>query len=186
MLLPNGQIHWVQSAGGPLLLLTRSLVPEWGGFRRATKQTDAAFRWRGGGPATDYDRACEVADYTGLIPVGTGDALVLGDEPLLTCWLPAADGGLLVRWCFADDEQSVLRHLQGLDGVQFAPTPHILQVAERQHCLFDSAVPGVDLNPEDALPVELDVGSYEVGTVRFQPDASTELLIHRLRIKPRE
>jgi hypothetical protein len=142
---------------------------------------DAEFRWRGEGPATDYDRACDIKDYTGLIPVGCGHALVLGDEPLMTCWWPSREnGGLLVRWVCADSEQ-FLQYLQGLVDVRFTSSPHVLEVVEREHRLFDAAVPGSDVRPNAALLVELEPGSYEVATGRFTPDSRTELLLHRLR-----
>lgn len=178
----NRQTQWVQSNGGPLLFLPRSLLPEWGGALRGTEGMDAEFRWRGEGPATDYDRACDIEDYTGLIPVGSGHALVLGDEPLVTCWWPysAGDGGLFVRWVCADSEQ-FLQHLQGLVDVRFTSSPHVLEVVEGEHHLFDAAVPGADVRPNEALPVELEPGRYEIATGRFTPDSRTELLLHRLR-----
>lgn len=177
----NRQTQWVQSNGGPLLLLARSLLPEWGGSLRGTTGMDAEFRWRGEGPATDYDRACDIKDYTGLIPVGSGHALVLGDEPLMTCWWPSSkDGGLLVRWVCADSEP-FLQNPQGLVGIRFTTTPHVLHAVEGEHRLFDSALPGTDVSPNNALLVELEPGSYEVATGQFTPDSRTELLLHRLQ-----
>lgn len=182
----NRQTQWVQSNGGPLLLLARSLLPEWGGSLRGTKGMDAKFRWTGEGPATDYDRACDIKDYTGLIPVGCGHALVLGDEPLLTCWWPdeTGDGGLFVRWVCADSDQ-FLQHLQGLVDVRFTSSPHVLEVVEPEHRLFDAAVSGADVKPNNGVLVELEPGSYEVATGRFTPASTTELLLHRLRRRGR-
>ncbi|WP_344447880.1 Imm21 family immunity protein [Acrocarpospora macrocephala] len=43
----------------------------------------------------DYGRACAVDDFIGLIDVGTAQALVLGDDPARTTFLP--EHGLLLR-----------------------------------------------------------------------------------------
>jgi hypothetical protein len=187
MIFQYGETRWIQSNGGPLLLLAQSLLRDWGGILRGTQGLDAEFRWRGEGCATDYDRACDVKDYVGVIRVGAGHGLVLGEEPFLTCWRPSADreGGILVRWVCADNESAVRKHFKGLDEVQFTSTPHILRVAEPDHYLFDSSEPGEDLGPEDALPVDLAPGVYGLANFWFKPDSSTELQLHRLRrIKP--
>ena len=44
-------------------------------------------------PATDYDRACDVNYYLGLIEIGAGKGLVLGGEPLSTAWWPSGSLG---------------------------------------------------------------------------------------------
>lgn len=85
----------VESGGGPLIV-----VPE---------QELAVWR---GADEDDYGRACDVDGYIGLVRVGGSDALVLGDDPASTAYLPAH--GAFVRWCAADSEADVL------DGVEAA------------------------------------------------------------------
>ena len=89
---------WVDSYGGPLIVVPASALDAWGG------DTEAGRVLGGTGPADDYDRACAVDAYAEAIPVGDAgaQALVLGDEPALTCYLP--DLSAFVRWLGADSE----------------------------------------------------------------------------------
>ncbi|MFG2831315.1 Imm21 family immunity protein [Streptomyces sp. NPDC048434] len=74
----------VESMGGPLLVIPVSALAAWHG---STPSGGIA----GDGTAPDdYDRACEVDGLAGAITVdesGT-QALVLADEPAISCYLP--------------------------------------------------------------------------------------------------
>ena len=176
-------LQWVQSNGGPLLVLPRALLEGWEGTEEPERYrgVEARSRWNPEGPATDYDRACDVTDLVGTVPVGSGEGLVLGDEPLATTWWPseAVQGGLLVRWEYAEADAMVRRwisavpaHLAWAPGVRF-------RFDEGPLVLFDSAEPGLD--PLGVrLEITLEAGTYEVQTTRWRPDASTSLLLHRL------
>ncbi|HYO74665.1 MAG TPA: Imm21 family immunity protein, partial [Archangium sp.] len=62
-------MQWVFSAGGPLVLLPKAVQP----------------RWRGTcGVPSDYEVACSVEGYVGVIEKAGRQILVLGDEPLQT------------------------------------------------------------------------------------------------------
>src|SRR5690348_5768536 len=102
--------QWVTCDGGPLLLVEKKHLFAWEGSDNPSpgRRVEAQFRWNPNGPATDFDRACDVDDYVGLIDVGVGKGLVLGDETFMTTWLPLKDGGILVRWVFGKNEESVL------------------------------------------------------------------------------
>ena len=86
-----GTLEWIESGGGPLIAVPETVLPFWAGAD-------------GDETASDYDRACEVDAAVGLLPVGDGAALVLGDEPASTAYLPAHSA--FVRWCAADSEGS--------------------------------------------------------------------------------
>src|SRR5258707_15417127 len=97
------KMNWIDSAGGPLIVLPLSHLLRWEGILppSAGRIVEATFRWNPkSGTATDYDSACDVADLIGLLNLGDLEVLVLGDEPLSTAWLPFADrpGGVIVRW----------------------------------------------------------------------------------------
>ena len=96
---------WIQSNGGPLLLLPAELLRQWGGTATA-----------------DYERACTVQDEIAVLDVGNGVGLVLGDEPHQTAWAPADDGGLLVRWVYADDEADVWAAVDTIRESDFEPS----------------------------------------------------------------
>jgi hypothetical protein len=109
-------LTWIESNGGPLVVLPRALLAAWRGTDDPLpgEAIEATFRWNPGGVATDYDRACDVRDYAGVIAVGSGEALVLADEPLPTTWLPGHRGGVFVRWRFGPDEACVAAILEGV------------------------------------------------------------------------
>ena len=68
---------WVESMGGPLLVLPVSALGEWGGCTQAGMLA-------GSGDVLDgYDRAGELDGLAGVIVVGGngGQGLVLADEP---------------------------------------------------------------------------------------------------------
>jgi hypothetical protein len=46
----------------------------------------ATSRFAGDGSATDYDAACDVEGYLGVVPAGKGWALVLNDAPHASTW----------------------------------------------------------------------------------------------------
>lgn len=79
-------VNWV-SWKGPFLLLPAKALQFWEGCDPPSggRVVSAHFRWDPDRPATDYDRACDVNDFVGLIRVAREDCLVLGDEiPMVT------------------------------------------------------------------------------------------------------
>jgi hypothetical protein len=117
----------------------------------------------------------------GTVPVGDGEGLVLGDEPLATTWWPAEEiqGGFLVRWEYAEADSVVRRWMSALP-VHLGWQPSVRYRFDKGPLLlFDSAEPGLDpLGPR--LEIALRGDTYEVQTRRWRPDASTSLLLHRL------
>lgn len=92
------QVEWVESGGGPLIAIPEVVLPFWTGAD-------------GDELASDYDRACEVDGLVGLLPVGNTTALVLGDEPAATSYLP--EHGTFVRWSAGDSERELLAGVAG-------------------------------------------------------------------------
>src|SRR5262245_31751278 len=119
---------WINSAGGPLLLLPMGQLESWNGF----EQVDA-------GKCPDYDRACEIQEFLGVVSVGQGKGIVLGGEPMETAWLPFIEksGGTLIRWIYANDEASVDSHLKCIPDDIFGEPGVLYDVDERKLCLFD-------------------------------------------------
>src|SRR5689334_12776726 len=105
MIVRSAGADWVQSDGGPLILLERHLLPEWMGIlpSRDGRRSANAVATATTPSRTDYDRACKINDYVGVVPVGAAHGLVLNDVPLLTTWRKSTEGGgMIVRWDFAD------------------------------------------------------------------------------------
>ncbi|MFJ9539180.1 Imm21 family immunity protein [Streptomyces sp. NPDC101225] len=89
---------WVESMGGPLIVVPVSALAAWHGCTEAGVMA---------GDATapdDYDRACAVDDLAGVITVGENgaQALVLADEPATSCFLP--EHRVFLRRLAADSE----------------------------------------------------------------------------------
>lgn len=90
-------MDWVESGGGPLLAAPASQLARWEG---ATDDEGPEETWG------DYGRACAIDGYIGLVGIGGGQGLVLGDEPATTTYLP--DERLFVRWAAADSESDLV------------------------------------------------------------------------------
>jgi len=170
---------WISSEGGPLLVLPRSLVPAWGGI---DAPDDAVPVFESGTFVTEYDRACAVDDYLGLIPVANGRGLVLGAEPMLTTWLPDAAhpdmGGILVRWVYAESFDSVYQHLQVLPPDLWSSSGLSFDVPDDLLCVFDATLSRDEVDSH-YLPIHLVPHVYDLWTAEYQPEQRTSLILHR-------
>ncbi|MFB6847162.1 immunity 21 family protein [Streptomyces sp. NPDC056373] len=162
-----GAVEWVESGGGPLIAVPETVLPFWAGAD-------------GEETASDYDRACEVDGDVGLLPVGDCTALVLGDEPAATAYLPGH--GMFVRWCAGDSEHEVLASVPlATTAAQWGPeTTWKVPGPVR---LFDAAWPGTALAGTDQVRVALESGTYTVRTARVQPGPETWLDLIRLHLR---
>ncbi|MFF4548787.1 immunity 21 family protein [Streptomyces sp. NPDC001435] len=163
-----GVLEWVESGGGPLIAVPEAVLPFWSGADGEEMDTD-------------YDRACEVDGYVGLLPVGDSAALVLGDEPASTSFLP--DHGTFVRWSAANSEDELLAGVPAaLDAAVWEdevgwdiPGPVVL---------FDSAWSGTDTVHQEHLRVPLEPGRYAVRAAYAQPGPETWVGLVQLRRLP--
>ncbi|MET9554556.1 Imm21 family immunity protein [Streptomyces sp. NPDC006645] len=163
----RAELAWVSSMGGPLIVVPESCIGAWGGCTE-----DGSVLGEDGG-RDDYDRACEVDDWAGVIAgrAKAATVLVLADEPAMTCFL--SEELLFVRWLAADSEEELLA---GVDVVVADPdTPWEdggLWAIDGPAVLMDSAVAGVDLGVEypgggkpEQAPVQLPAGRWRVRAV---------------------
>jgi hypothetical protein len=165
-----------------LLLLPESLLSDWSGIDVPEYRVVVArFRWsaqetRG----SDYDRACDVEDYFGVIEVGYGFGLVLGDEPAATTWLGRPYGGILARWEYAESETAMDAALERIPESLTWTEKGIFTAVACPLQLFNSAEPGDEiLMPR--LSVPLSAGSYRVRWARYAPDPQTAASLIELR-----
>ncbi|MFD6949495.1 hypothetical protein A6A08_05165 [Nocardiopsis sp. TSRI0078] len=173
---------WVSSFGGPLLAVPSSALAEWGGC------TDEGMIIGDSGAPDDYDRACEVEGLAGLVPVGGGgaQALVLGDMPSRSCYLP--EHRVFLRWLAADSEARL-----GSAAAAVLADPATeweecgVWVTDGPAVLMDATTPGVELAvayaggglPEQA-PVPLPSGRWRVGALQAWADEHTWVGLVRL------
>lgn len=160
---------WIESTGGPLVLVAASACAEWTGVGPSTVE-------RG---TTDYARSCAVDDEIGVLSLGKVQALVIGDEPDSTALLPAEGALFVLRWKWAPSEEALVSALVGaLEHLPFEECGSF-RTEPGRHVLFDSACPGA--HPDAMIGVDLGAAEYVLGTASFQPSPDIGVLIHRLR-----
>jgi hypothetical protein len=107
----NTRLHWVDTLGGPHLVLPEACAAAWegGAAPSAGRVVRASFRCDPSGPATDYDRACSVEGWLGVITVGKGQALVLTGERDSAAYYRTRQGQhFLLRWHYSPSETALL------------------------------------------------------------------------------
>jgi hypothetical protein len=139
------EMQWVQSGGGPLIVIPVEIAHLWrGDGGLGLPDGDLSMVRETVRNHTDYGRACSVDDYLGMLEVGPGRCLVLGDEPMATTFFPTEDGGIIVRWIHGENEEDVIRAVQSVPEGAWKPTPHRFDVGTGRLLLSDSAFPGDD------------------------------------------
>ncbi len=186
MVQKKQDLKWIDSEGGPLILLPQNLLDYWLGIIPPSddRQIRTTFQWDPNGLATDYDRACDVQGYVEPLEVAFGHALVLGNEPFSTTWWPISNdtGGILVRWVEANDVLEVTRALEALP-ISLFPKPKIsIQFSDQTLYLFDSATPGTEVPDNIHLKITLNEGVYSVSTFEYKPSNTVWLILHRLHL----
>jgi len=169
-------MKWVRSAGGPLICVERDLVSSWCGILGNSVNTPPSKA-----ALNDYERACSVSDYLGIVEVANKCALILGDMPLETtvCYL-SPESLLLVRVFYIDPNVDLLQLLKSQSNIIFdEPIESIaFEIESGQMIIFDSAALGVRLG-EESLSFDLPPGHYQILTQVFEPDSRTSLLVHK-------
>jgi hypothetical protein len=159
---------WVTSLGGPLILIPESACPHWGGAPRNYPDDEG-----------DYGRACAVPGYIGLIDVATTTALVLGDQPARTSFVP--EHRLLWREIAADidldpaaEAASLLPTVEWKPGLTWKVTEPLI--------LFDSAYdyPHVLAASEEHQRIDLTPGRYHVQPAYIETPTAFLILVRLL------
>ena len=142
--------------------------------------------WRGA--PEDSARAAAVREI-GVIDVGhgaIGEALVIGDEPVPTTWLPRSDGGLLVRWVQADDEEHALAAVEASGDVTWSATGCAFKARAGDYALFHSALPGAEAAARQLLvTLALATGIYLVTAAAVVNEGAT-VVVFRLAWRPED
>ncbi|MFE5843836.1 Imm21 family immunity protein [Streptomyces niveus] len=153
-------LTWLETEGGPLIVVPRTALSHWTGTEG------------------DYDRACAVMDLVGVLELPHGaEALVLGDEPLSTAYLP--EHRVLVRWCYAESEEGVAEIiLAGLPTTEWDEGPVMSTTGDL--VMFDAAYFGTEVGTlTDSTALELGAGRYRVDSASIEPDQLTFFHVHR-------
>jgi hypothetical protein len=112
------RLAWISTTGGPHLVVPETHAPHWEGVDEPShgRAVRATFRSDPTEPATDYDRACEVTDWMGVVRVGRGRGVVLGDVPLMAAYYPWRGRHFILRWDYAPSEAALLTFFRSAVG----------------------------------------------------------------------
>ncbi len=159
---------WVRTAGGPLIAVPKSELNNWAGVGDNEGPVET---WG------DYGRACAVEGYIGLVTVGAQQALVLGDEPAMTTYLTGER--LFVRWAAAYSEADLVAAAKRAlaDQPDWDHDEDLNWEVQESVVLFDSAIPGAELELDDRLIIDLKPGQYRVRATYAEDEDSWMILV---------
>jgi len=163
-------MHWIESSGGPLILIEKQFLDEWGGVETSSDKNYTS----------DYDRACDTDEYADVMSIPSGYAVVLGDEPdRTTIKIQSEKEATIVRWRWAPSENVIQEVLNKLK-LSIFDNAEILRfcISGADIILFDSSFQGDETF--DSLEATLKPGEYVLKTTMFEPDSETCLLLHKL------
>lgn len=181
------KLKWIQSEGGPLVLISDNSYNFWSGTLKRSLYLDDKIEEADdflNADEADYGKACLIQDYLGVVKIGDDIALVLGDEPLLTTVFNSVDGKpIIARWHYRESKDSVEGTLRTIDlnSINNWESPLTFKVSSNRQFLFDAAYYGNALDEEgnDYLPINIKQGDYKIWTSIYEPDDKTRLLIHK-------
>lgn len=179
--------HCVGTDGGPLVLIPQPYLLAWEGGSPPSsgRVVQAKFRCDDpDAPATDYDLACDVDGYLGVIPVGAGEGLVVSIDPLPACWWSDEQGrgGVLLRWLHGDGTLNTDQVAASVPEDLWEPTGIRFHIPEGRVYLFDSAYPARELpnmDEDQKLTFFISPGRYSLATALYAPDEENSLVLHR-------
>lgn len=174
--MANGH-RWIDTNGGPHLLLAEEQLGDWRGVEGYRDRADLS----------DYARACRITSWIGTITCGTGVALVLSGDVGPIAWIPnaAGHGGFLVQWIGVDDEQQIETALRSEELAKLLLSPEAETVefdagTTGMMRLFDSTDPGDNMRG-DSQVLSLRPGRYRMRAVYHE---SQEIMIVVREISP--
>lgn len=169
-------MKWISSDGGPLICLGRSTVESWkGGDGLGEQDLEVT------GYGNDYERACAIDGYLGVIPVSRSIGIVLGDMPLETTAITSPEGlPLIVRVFYSEPSVDITRNLtsNGIPEEAEEVESTMVSIDEHNWYMFDSAYPGY-LGLGRSLSFALPIRDMRIRTFEYKPDELTFLLLHQ-------
>jgi hypothetical protein len=178
---PRVGLTWIDTTGGPHLVVPGVLAGSWQGCLRPSdgRVVDARFRHDPSGPATDYDRACDVVDWIGTVSVGDGVGLILsGDVGPVAYVRPGPGEHFLLRWLCAPNEGALLDYFERVRATLTAEERAVFRHPGGSVLLADASDSGPDwASPH--LAFELPAGTYQVSATH-SAGSDVAIVAHRL------
>ncbi len=164
--------------GGPHLVLPKELSRQWKGAGSVLAALS---------PASDYGRACAAVtnQHMALIPVGSGQAMVLAGPPL-SAWGRSPEGWIdiyyLEAWADTNADALLKRVVSGTPTSAMTDTGKVITLTQAGLILlFAGDKPGSAAYGEYAIPI--DSGSYRILEGHYKVGAIEEVYVYRLQPK---
>jgi hypothetical protein len=177
----SGELIWLDTDAGYLILMPAAVRVEWSGIEPPRDGREVVARFRSNGPddpATDYDRACDVDDYIGILDVASSWGIVLGQEPMPTTWQSLRDGSVLIARLYTSEIGTPSR-LPDTGSLEWT-TVGFIDSDGTPAVLFDSTEVGWEEPVFPSLDIAVPAGRYAVEHATFSND-EMELWLVRLR-----
>ena len=173
------ELTYVETEGGPFILLPLELKKAWKGSSDDAAEEDEA-QEDDDEEENDYERAEEFLTTVGVLEVGKGEALILG-EVEVTAFQSTPDGGVFIQRVSGDDPAQVQAAVdKAVKSGKWKVTKHTLDVGKGKLALFDSAYAYEEADEDEILEVSLAPGSYTIETSRVK-EGDVEAGLVRLR-----
>jgi hypothetical protein len=162
-------LEFVETEGGPFILLPLEHKKSWNG----TGDEDE-------GIPSDYDKAEKFVTTIGTLPVGKGQALILGTAEVTAYW-QLDDGGVFIQRVFGDEDDDVIAAVEkALPEAKWKKTKVTFDSGKGKLALFDSAYSYEDADEDERLKVAITPGKYAIET-RDVKAKGVEVSLVRLR-----
>jgi hypothetical protein len=173
-------LNWIPTTGGPHLVVPERYAASWDGCDapRRGRIVRANFRYDPDGPATDYDRACDVPGRLGVIRVGRGQGIVLAGDVTPAAYYPWDGGHYLLRRRYAPSEAELLAQVRRAAGSLPSEEVVVFRHPGGNLVLMDSSdIPRSWCWPHAEFP--LPAGRYRVSASHSESD-EISFVVHRL------
>jgi hypothetical protein len=160
-------LNWLECSGGPFILMEKSLLKYWGGYDEE-------------GEPNDYDRACEINEYLGIVNVHDGVALIVNTESMQIAINPSIKTNeiMFISWVYANNEQDIINSLKEIPEYIWDNINIKIQIINGDLVLFESVNPGNDV--EEYFNILLEKGNYCVLSGVYNPNKSTRFILYKL------
>lgn len=166
----TSQPVWIETTGGPHLLIAEELLIGWRGVEGWRDHEDPDDK-------SDYARACRVESWLGLIPCGAGEVVVFSGEAGPIAWFDDEknDSGVFIQWVGADSDAQIAAAVRSGAVLRCLTQDNAEDIAFSAGAsgrlrLMDSSDVGAD--PIDsALTIDLQPGRYRLRAGYFETES---------------
>ena len=173
-------INWIDTTGGPTVLIPKPYLSNWKGTFDSSGNIPDDFL----DPAkTHYGKACETNEDIEIIEFNGFNAIVFGDEPLLTTAISNVSSEIIfIRWVCGNSLESAEEILNEINynSVNWKRRESFINTFEH-YILFDSSENGIDVNRKTGIDIRFVEGKYEINSATFNPNSETQLLLYRFQ-----